>query len=89
MRVPKEGLIVSNLGRLMEERHLSVAAVARLVGVTRPTVRRWRDGSAYRLGAGTLAKLCHGLQVSPGALLTHLDREACLAQRRAARRSGK
>lgn len=73
--IPPEGLIVCNLKHLMYERQLTVAEMARVANVTRPTIRKLRDDPTSPVESTTVAKLCHGLKVGVGVLLTHRTKQ--------------
>jgi DNA-binding Xre family transcriptional regulator len=70
-RFPPEGLIICNLQDLMDERHLSLAELCRLTGLSRPTVRKLRTNKFEGVSMVTVAKLCTALKVGVGVLLTH------------------
>jgi putative transcriptional regulator len=63
----------------MEERHVKVGELARISGLSRPTISDLRHHSVARYGARTLARLCKALDVSPGVLLLYLPKTVWLA----------
>ena len=68
---PDEGLIICNLQQLMDERQLSPTELCRLTGLSRPTVRQYRNNQIGGVRWGTVAKLCTVLRVGIGRLFTH------------------
>lgn len=68
-RVP--GRIKCRLAALMDERHLSTAALARACAIERLTVRKYRRDKVERYDAVVLARLCAALGVEVGSLLVY------------------
>jgi len=76
------GTVGTALKALMLSRGLRVADVARATGLTRLTVRQWRDSKVTRVKFETLSRMCAGLRVEPGALLVYLPPEPQKRRRR-------
>lgn len=65
-------MIRSHLGRLMGERKLKIADVARETGVHRNALTLLYREEATRIDVETLDKLCAFFQCEVGALLEHV-----------------
>jgi putative transcriptional regulator len=69
--------IHARLGRLMGERGLTIAELAKLSRLSYATVAQLYRGEAKRFDASTLNALCKTLNVQPGDLLEYVpDDEA-------------
>lgn len=78
---PREGLIICNLKHLMDERHLSLAEVSRLTGLSRPTVRKLKQSRFEGVSTVTVAKLCSMLRIGVGRLFVHKTQTQLIAER--------
>ena len=69
MTKQQHGRAVFRLRDLMNERGFSVSDLARISGVSRPTIMNLRDNYNKGVQLDTLARLCCALKVSIGTLL--------------------
>jgi DNA-binding Xre family transcriptional regulator len=72
--IPPQGRVICNLRSIMDERHLTVEDVARIAGLSRPTVRNLRTNRSMGVSLETVAKLCSFLRVGMGVLFTYKSR---------------
>lgn len=77
---PREGLIICNLKHLMDERHLSIAEISRLTGLSRPTVRKLKQSRFEGVSTVTVAKLCSTLRIGVGRLFVHKTKNQLIAE---------
>lgn len=75
-------MIKCHLSRLMGERKLKIADVARDTGLHRNTVTLLYQESAARVDLEALDRLCRYLDVPIGELLEHLPESGARAARR-------
>ena len=74
-RIVSPVTIRHRLGRLMGERGLTPAEVARMAGLSHRTVLDLYRGKATRIELKTLDALCSSLKVTPGDLLEYVPTE--------------
>lgn len=60
------------LGEIMRERGLANKDVIEMTGVSRNTITSLAADATNRIDYETLAKLCKGLDVTPGELLVYI-----------------
>lgn len=65
--------IENHLAAIMAERRMTAADVARACGLSRLTVYNLRDNSCAAFTSETLLRLCEGLGVGVGALITYTE----------------
>jgi putative transcriptional regulator len=65
-------MIRNNLARLLSERHLSIAELARRAGLAYSVVHPIAAGKAQRYDVDTLDAICSALGVAVGDILEHV-----------------
>lgn len=65
-----EGNVFVHLDELLDERGLTVAELARRIGLTQANVSILKTGKAKAMRFTTLAAICNELQCQPGDLLS-------------------
>ncbi|WP_339192023.1 helix-turn-helix transcriptional regulator [Paenibacillus sp. FSL E2-0230] len=63
------------LGRLMKERGLEQKDIVELTGISRNAVKALALDANNRIDFPTLDKLCSALNVTPGELIEHYEKE--------------
>jgi putative transcriptional regulator len=61
-----------HLGRILEERGMSLAELAHQVGVTNVNLSVLKNGRAKAIRFSTLTRICEVLGCQPGDLLTYM-----------------
>ena len=77
-------MIVNHLSRLMGERRMNVATLARETGIARSTLSECYHGAMQRYDAKTLDRLCRHLNVSLAELLEYVADDHAAKRRSAA-----
>ncbi|MEV5028528.1 helix-turn-helix domain-containing protein [Paenibacillus sp. LPE1-1-1.1] len=71
----KKPEVKCRLGEIMEQKGLTNKKVIELTGVSRNTITSLAADATNRIDYETLAKLCKGLDVTPGDLLIYTPSE--------------
>jgi putative transcriptional regulator len=78
-------MIKCHLSRLMGERKLKIADVARETGLHRNTITLLYDETAARIDLDAIDKLCAYFDISVGDLLEHMANNAATPRKRQGR----
>lgn len=68
-------MIVSKFSKILHERQLKISDVARITGITRPTLTSLYSGKSKGINFDTLDKLCKFFSLTPNELFAFYDFE--------------
>ncbi len=80
MAVDESHRVVCHLDRLLEERHMTLTALAEAVGVTVVNLSVLKNNRAKAVRYATLTAICDALECQPGDLFTVAPRPSAQRQ---------